>query len=85
MAWCLVKHRDNFTLPYNLYTSTNIIRVIKSRKILVGHVARMGAVGNVYSVFENLKGRENSEDRGVDGKIILEWILGKGIEILGSG
>jgi hypothetical protein len=26
---------------------------------------------------ENLKGRDYSKDLGVDGKIILEWILGK--------
>jgi hypothetical protein len=26
---------------------------------------------------ENLKGRDNAEDLGVDGIIILEWILGK--------
>jgi hypothetical protein len=26
---------------------------------------------------ENLKGRNHSEDTDVDGKIILEWILGK--------
>jgi hypothetical protein len=25
----------------------------------------------------NLKGREHSEDIGVDGRIILEWIVGK--------
>jgi hypothetical protein len=26
---------------------------------------------------ENLKGRNHSEDLGIDRKIILEWILGK--------
>jgi hypothetical protein len=26
---------------------------------------------------ENLKGRDNFEDVGVDVKVILEWILGK--------
>jgi hypothetical protein len=26
---------------------------------------------------ENLKGRDHSEDLGVDERIILEWILGK--------
>jgi hypothetical protein len=26
---------------------------------------------------EHLKGSDHSEDLGVDGKIILEWILGK--------
>jgi hypothetical protein len=29
---------------------------------------------------ENLKGREHSEDVGVDEKIILEWILGKVVD-----
>jgi hypothetical protein len=41
----------------------------------VGHVARMGEVRNAYKI-ENLKGRDYSEDLGVDCKIILEWILG---------
>jgi hypothetical protein len=33
----------------------------------------------MYAEFlsENRKGRDHSEDLGVDGKIILEWILGK--------
>jgi hypothetical protein len=28
-------------------------------------------------LLENLEGKNHSEDLGVDGKIILEWILGK--------
>jgi hypothetical protein len=33
----------------------------------------------MHTVFwlENLKGRDHLEDLGVDGDIILEWILGK--------
>jgi hypothetical protein len=33
----------------------------------------------LYTAFwsENLKWRDHLEDLGVDGKIILEWILGK--------
>jgi hypothetical protein len=43
-----------------------------------GHVARMGEMRNSYEIqSENLKTRDHSEDVGVDGKIILEWILGK--------
>jgi hypothetical protein len=29
---------------------------------------------------DNLKGRDHSEELGVDGKMILEWILGQSIE-----
>jgi len=36
---------------YNLYASTNIIRVIKSKRIRwVGHVARMGEMKNAYNI-----------------------------------
>jgi len=33
----------------------------------------------MHTIFwlEGLKGRHHSEDLGVDGRIILEWILGK--------
>jgi len=33
----------------------------------------------MYTVFwlENLKGEDNSENLGVDGSIILEWVLGR--------
>jgi hypothetical protein len=43
-----------------------------------GHEARMWQMRNPYKIlFINLEGRDNSEDLGVNEKIILEWILGK--------
>jgi hypothetical protein len=43
-----------------------------------GHVASVGKMRNMYSILVgSLKGRDHSEDIGVDGKIILEWILEK--------
>jgi len=43
-----------------------------------GHVARVEEM-RIYIDFwsENLKGKDHSEDLVVDGRIILEWILGK--------
>jgi hypothetical protein len=43
-----------------------------------GHVVRMGEM-RMHTKFwsENLKGRDYSEDLGVDGKMILEWTKGK--------
>jgi hypothetical protein len=43
-----------------------------------GLVTRMGEK-KMHTVIwlENLKERDHSEDGGVDGKIILKWILGK--------
>jgi hypothetical protein len=32
---------------------------------------------HTISLLENLKGRDHMEDRDIDEKIILEWILGK--------
>jgi hypothetical protein len=49
-----------------------IIRVIKSRMRWAGHVARMEEMKNAYKVLV-----EKSEDMCVDGRIILEWDLGK--------
>jgi hypothetical protein len=38
----------------------------------------MEEIRNVYKFWSaNLKGRDPSENTGVDGKIILEWFLGK--------
>jgi hypothetical protein len=50
---------------------------MKLRRVdLAGHVACMGEMRNAYRiVVENQKGRDHLEDLGIDGKIILEWIL----------
>jgi len=62
----------------NLYTSPSVIRMVKARSIgWVGHVARMGEITNTVFWLENLKGRDHSEDLDIDGRIILERILGK--------
>jgi hypothetical protein len=38
----------------------------------------MGEMRNAYKFWsENLKGRDLSEDLGEDGRITLEWVLGK--------
>jgi hypothetical protein len=42
------------------------------------HVAGMGEMKNAYIILvENVKGRVHLEDLDIDGKILLEWILGK--------
>jgi hypothetical protein len=63
----------------NLYASPNIIRVIKSKRMrLVGHVARMGAMRNSYSI--SVRKSEGKRPLGRSRhrwKRILEWILEK--------
>jgi hypothetical protein len=55
---------------HNLYPSPNI-RVIESKMIWAGHVARTGEMRHsTKSRLENLKGRDHSEDLGVAGRII---------------
>jgi hypothetical protein len=53
--------------------------MIKSTRMRrVGHVECMRKVKNGYKIsVENLKGRDHLEDLGVDGRIILDWILEK--------
>jgi hypothetical protein len=62
-----------------LYSSRNIARVIKSKRMrLVGHVAHVGR-GEVFTGFSlgGLKGRDYWEDLGVGGRITLSWTLGR--------
>jgi len=62
----------------DLYSSTNIVQVIKPRMRWVGHVARMGR-GEVYTGFwwGNLGEREHLEDPCEDRRIFLTWIFRK--------
>jgi len=71
-----------------LYTSPNIVRVIKSRRMRwAGHVARMSEErGCIWSLWENGRERDHWGDLGVDGWIILgrisrRWDVGKWTEL----
>jgi hypothetical protein len=69
-------HNDEL---HNLYSSPNIVRVIKSRRMRwAGHVARMGE-GEMFTGFwlGGLKGREHWEGVGIGGRITLRLILRK--------
>jgi len=67
----------------DLYFSPNIIRVIKSGRMRwAGHVARVGR-GEVYTRvwWGNLRKRDQLEDPGVDGRMILKI----GLQEVGCG
>jgi hypothetical protein len=70
---------------HNLYSSPNIIRQIKERKMRrAGHVARMEGKRKVYKVLFGKPEGDHSEDRGVDGRMESEWILGR-LVVWGGG
>jgi hypothetical protein len=64
---------------HNLYSSPDIIRQIKSRRMnWMGHVARMEEGRNVYRVLMGkLEGKDHLIDQGVDGRIGSKWTLGR--------
>jgi hypothetical protein len=69
---------------HNLYTSPNIIKVIKPRTMrLTGHVAYMGEMRNVKFLVR--KSENYLELLGIDGRILLEWILKKYVATMWTG
>jgi hypothetical protein len=69
-------HNDEL---HDLYSSANIVTVIKSRRMRwAGHGARMGR-GEVFTGFwlGGPKVRDHWEDLGVGGRITLRWTLGR--------
>jgi hypothetical protein len=62
----------------DLHSSTNHIRLIKSRMRWAGHVARMrDSIGVTEFWWANLREKDQLEDSGVDGRIIFRRILRK--------
>jgi len=62
---------------YDLYPPPNIIRVIKSRILWAGHIARMGRGRCVQGFGGGTLGEsDHLEDTGVDGRIIRGVLIG---------
>jgi len=62
-----------------LYASSNIIRVIKSRRVSwIEYVVCVGEMRNLYKILVGKpEGKRALRDLDIDGRIILEWISEK--------
>jgi hypothetical protein len=62
----------------NLYASSNIRKIESRRMRRAGHAECMGKMRIAYkNLIRKPEGRDYSVDRGVEGRIILEWTLEK--------
>jgi hypothetical protein len=63
----------------SLYSSPNIVRMIKSRRMRwAGHVARMGREEVLIGFWlGGPKGRDHWKDLDVDGRMTFRWTLGR--------
>jgi hypothetical protein len=67
-----------FEEVYARYSSPNVIRVIKSRRMrCAGHVACMGDRSSYTVWWWDLKGKGHLQDIDVDGTTALKWIFKK--------
>jgi hypothetical protein len=77
-------HNEEF---HDLYSSSNIVRVMKSRMRWAGHVARMGEERGVYTV--SVGKPEGKRLLGRPGRWwennIKKWDVGNGLDWAGSG
>jgi hypothetical protein len=76
VTWEWKKLHNEFN---DLYSTPNIIRVTKSRKMRwAGHRACMGERRAVYRVLVGKpEERDYLENPGIDGSVILRWIFRK--------
>jgi hypothetical protein len=65
-----------------MYSSLNLIMQIKSRRMRWVGMWHTGERREKCTRFwwESPKERDHPEDRGIDGRMGSEWILGRGVE-----
>jgi hypothetical protein len=73
---CRRQHNEEL---HNLYDLPDTVRVMKPRRMKLVGMYKAWEKREMHIKFqsENLKGRDHAEDLSLDGRIILERILGK--------